>query len=116
MFRKTNTITKWTLTIIFLLFVTACSKDDIHFKGIIHTVDLENKRILVISQLKEDDLGKNYKEVLESNDYSQAIWVNKITPSNYNKGDAVEVIYTASDDSFPAQVTAKKIVKSSIER
>ncbi|MGG1613951.1 DUF3221 domain-containing protein [Paenibacillus phoenicis] len=80
-------------------------------KGIVHTVDEENKKILVISHLKKEDLSKNYKEVLESNEYSQAIWVNKITPSKYKKGDEVTVFFEVSDDSFPAQVTAKKITK-----
>ncbi|ASA20285.1 DUF3221 domain-containing protein [Paenibacillus donghaensis] len=116
MFQKTSTITKWTLIFVFLLLVTACSNDDKVFKGIVHTVDVENKRILVISQIKEEDLSKDYKEVLESNKYSQAIWVNKVAPSKYKKGDEIEVFFKASDDSFPAQVTAKKIVKSRIEQ
>ncbi|QUL52466.1 DUF3221 domain-containing protein [Paenibacillus tritici] len=116
MLQKIRTITTWTVIFVFLLFVTACGKEDTVFKGVIHTVDIEHKRILVISQLHEEDLGKEYKDVLESNKYSQAIWVNKIDPSNYNKGDVVEVFYTSSDDSFPAQVTAKKIVKSTLEQ
>lgn len=69
----------------FLLLVTACSKNDEVLKGIVHTIDVENKRILVISELKEEDLNKEYKEVLESNEYSQAIWVNKVAPSKYKK-------------------------------
>ncbi|MNN17012.1 hypothetical protein D3C76_583800 [compost metagenome] len=110
MFQKTSTI-KWTLIFVFLLLVAACSKDDEVLKGIVHTVDVENKKILVISQLKEEDLNRDYKEVLEFSEYSQAIWVNKVEPSKYKKGDAIEVYFEVSDDSFPAQVTAKKIVK-----
>ncbi|ETT56328.1 DUF3221 domain-containing protein [Paenibacillus sp. FSL P4-0338] len=111
-----TTISKWALIFMFLLVVTACSKDDTVFKGTVHTVDVDNKRILVIAQLKEEDLSKNYKEVLETNMYSQAIWVNEVSPSKYKKGEEIEVFYQTSDDSFPAQVTANKIVKSKIEQ
>ncbi|MEK5030603.1 DUF3221 domain-containing protein [Paenibacillus sp. FSL R7-0302] len=89
---------------------------DTLFKGTVHTVDADNNRILVIAQLKEEDLDKNYKEVLGTNTYSQAIWVNEVSPSKYKKGEEIEVFYTTSDDSFPAQVTANKIVKSKIEQ
>ncbi|MEK4004952.1 DUF3221 domain-containing protein [Paenibacillus sp. FSL H3-0333] len=106
---------QWILIFVFLLGLAACSKGDNVFKGKVHTVDVENTRILVIAQLKEEDLNKNYKEVLETNMYSQAIWVNKVSPSNYKKGDEIEVFYQTSDDSFPAQVTANKIVKSKME-
>ncbi|MBY0012045.1 DUF3221 domain-containing protein [Paenibacillus typhae] len=91
--------------------LTACSKDVEVFNGIVHTVDFENKRILVISQLKDSDLNKDYKELLNSGEYSQVIWVNKVAPSEYEKGDEIEVSYESSDDSFPAQVNAKKIIK-----
>ncbi|MEK4205287.1 MULTISPECIES: DUF3221 domain-containing protein [Paenibacillus] len=111
MIQKPRTTIKWTLIFIFLLLVTACSKNDEVLKGIVHTIDVENKRILVISELKEEDLNKEYKEVLESNEYSQAIWVNKVAPSKYKKGDEIKVFFEVSDDSFPAQVTAKKITK-----
>lgn len=111
MTHKINPSTRWTIIILLLLWVTACSKNDEALKGIVHTVDTENKRILVISQLKEEDLNKDYKVVLESNAYSQATWVNKVAPSKYKKGDEIKVFFGASDDSFPAQVTAKKIVK-----
>lgn len=113
---KTSTISKKALIFIFLLLVTACSKDDTVFKGTVHTVDADINRILVIAQLKEEDLDKNYKEVLETSMYSQAIWVNEVSPSKYKKGEEIEVFYQASDDSFPAQVTANKIVKSKIGR
>lgn len=69
---------QWTLIFVFLLGLAACSKGDNVFKGKVHTVDVENTRILVIAQLKEEDLSKNYKEVLETNMYSQAIWDCKI--------------------------------------
>lgn len=85
MLLKTSTISKRALIFIFLLLVTACSKDDIGFKGTVHTVDADNGRILVIAQLKEEDLDKNYKEVLETNLYSQAIWVNEVSPSKYKR-------------------------------
>jgi hypothetical protein len=65
----------------------------------------------VIYQLKEKDLNKDYKEVLDSGEYSQAIWLNKVASSKYKKGDEIEISYEVSDDSFPAQVTAKKITK-----
>ncbi|MEK4514447.1 DUF3221 domain-containing protein [Paenibacillus sp. FSL H8-0122] len=115
MLLNTSTISKKALIFIFLLLVTACSKDDTLFKGTVHTVDADNNRILVIAQLKEEDLDKNYKEVLGTNTYSQAIWVNEVSPSKYKKGEEIEVFYTTSDDSFPAQVTANKIIKSKIE-
>ncbi|WP_339250373.1 DUF3221 domain-containing protein [Paenibacillus sp. FSL P2-0089] len=105
-----------TLIFVFLLALAACSKGDNVLKGKVHTVDVENTRILVIAQLKEEDLNKNYKEVLETNMYSQAIWVNGVSPSKYKKGEEIEVFYQTSDDSFPAQVTASKIVKSKIEQ
>lgn len=100
----------------FLLGLAACSKEDNVFKGKVHTVDVENSRILVIAQLKEEDLDKNYNEVLESDMYSQAIWVNKVSPSKYKEGEEIEVFYQTSDDSFPAQVTANQIVKSKMEQ
>ncbi|WP_339241470.1 DUF3221 domain-containing protein [Paenibacillus sp. FSL F4-0243] len=111
MFQKPRTTIKWTLIFVFLLLVTACNKNDEVLKGIVHTIDLENKRILVISELKEEDLNKDYKEVLDSGEYSQAIWVSKVATSKYKKGDQIEISYDVSDDSFPAQVTAKKITK-----
>lgn len=112
MLQKPSGIIKWTIIFVFLLLVTACSsKGDEVLKGIVHTIDTENKRILVISELKEEDLNKDYKEVINSNEYSQAIWVSKVTLSKYKKGDKIEVIFESSDDSFPAQVTANKIVK-----
>lgn len=101
---------------ILVLLLTACSKDDTVFKGTVHTVDADNKRILVIAQLKEEDLSKSYKEVLGTNTYSQAIWVNEVSAAKYKKGEKIEVFYQTSDDSFPAQVTANQIVKSKIEQ
>lgn len=59
----------------------------------VHTVDIENKRILVIYQLQEQDMNKDYQEVLTSNEYSQAIWVNQTEPSRYKKGDEIEISY-----------------------
>lgn len=115
MLLKTSTISKKALIFILLLLITACSKDDIIFKGTVHTVDVDNNRILAIAPLKEEDLDKNYKEVLETNTYSQAIWVNEVSPSKYDKGEEIEVFYQTSDDSFPAQVKANKIVKLKIE-
>lgn len=64
-----------------------------------------------IPQLKEEDLNKDYKIVLESYAYSQANWVNNIAPSKYKKGDEIEVFFEGRDDSYPAQVTAKRIVR-----
>lgn len=113
MVQKTNTFTRRISILILLLLLTACSKDIEIFKGTVHTVDVEDKRVLVISQLKEQDLNKDFKEVLESSEYSQAIWVSGIVPFKYKRGDEVEVSYEASDDSFPAQVTAIQITNIS---
>ncbi|NOU80362.1 DUF3221 domain-containing protein [Paenibacillus sp. LMG 31459] len=69
--------------------------------------------MLVVSGLKEEDSKKSYKELLNSNEYTKVIWVNKVSPSRFKQGDEIEITYTASDDSYPAQVTAKKITKIS---
>ncbi|GIO84127.1 hypothetical protein J25TS5_10590 [Paenibacillus faecis] len=111
MVQKTSAVMKWALVFILMLLFPACNTEDEVLKGTVHTVDAENKRILVISQLKEADLNKDYEEVLGSNAYSQAVWVNTVTPSKYKKGDEIEVFYEVSNDSFPAQVTAKKMVR-----
>ncbi|MNC42897.1 hypothetical protein D3C76_255090 [compost metagenome] len=113
MIQKTSAIMKRApiLFLVCLLLLTACSKEVEIFKGTVHTVDEENKRILVISQLKEEDLSKDYKEILDSGVYSHAIWVDEVATSKYKKGDEAEISYEASDDSFPAQVTPKKITK-----
>lgn len=95
------------LSCLFLLI--ACSKNDERFNGVVHTIDTENMKMLVIHQLQEKDLDKDYKELLDSGEYPQAIWVNKIASSLYKKGDEIEVSFEASDDSFPAQVTAKEV-------
>lgn len=108
---KINPIIRWTFLILLLLWVAACNRNDEALTGTVHTIDVENKRILVISQLKEEDLNKDYKVVLESNAYSQATWVNNIAPSNYKKGDEIKVFFEGRDDSYPAQVTAKRIVR-----
>lgn len=71
---------------------------------------------MVIYQLKEKDLHKDYKEVLDSGEYSQAIWLNKFASSKYKKGNEIEISYEVRDDSFPAQVTAKKSTKSRIKQ
>lgn len=72
---------------------------------------LLTKRILVISQLQKEDVHEDYKKLIESGEYSQAIWVSKVNPRKYKIGEKIEVLYEGSDDSFPAQVTAKKIDK-----
>lgn len=86
-----------------------CSSESELFIGTIHTVDTDNQRILVISQLHKEDLNEDYKKLIASGEYSQAIWVSKVAPSKYKQGDDIEVFYEGIDDSFPAQVTAKKI-------
>jgi len=67
--------------------------------------------MLVIPQLQEEDLDVDYKKLLTSGEYPEAFWVSKIAPGAYEQGDKVEVLFEASDDSFPAQVTAKRIIK-----
>lgn len=94
-----------------LLLLTACSSGSEMFIGTIHTVDADNKRILVISQLQKEDLNEDYKKLLESGGYSQVIWVSKVNPRKYKPGEEIEVLYEARDDSFPAQVNAKKITR-----
>ncbi|QQZ62473.1 DUF3221 domain-containing protein [Paenibacillus sonchi] len=112
MVHKNSTFKRTPILIFICLFLfTSCNKDVEIVIGTVHTIDVENKRILVIPHLKEQDLNKNYKEILNSSEYSQAIWVNKVSPSNYKQGDEIEISYTVSDDSFPAQVTANKITE-----
>lgn len=101
------------LIFICLFLLTSCNKDAEVFTGTVHTIDIENKRLLVISGLKEEDLKKSYKELLNSSEYAKIIWVSKVSPSKFKQGDELEITYTASDDSYPAQVTAKKITKIS---
>lgn len=110
MVQKTGSFIKMAslvLSCVFLLI--ACSKNNEMFNGVVHTIDMENMKMLVIHQLQENDLDKDYKELLDSGEYPQAIWVNKIASSLYKKGDEIEVSFEASDDSFPAQVTAKEV-------
>ncbi|KHL97104.1 hypothetical protein QW71_02740 [Paenibacillus sp. IHB B 3415] len=108
-----NTILKKIPILIFicLFLLTSCNKDAEIFIGTVHTIDAENKRILVVSGLKEADFNKSSKELLNSNEYAKVIWVSKVSPSRFKQGDKIEITYTASDDSYPAQVTAKKISK-----
>ncbi|WP_339316588.1 DUF3221 domain-containing protein [Paenibacillus sp. FSL R10-2734] len=110
---KMNLLGKWTrgLWIVCLLLLSACSSEGEKFIGTIHTIDTENKRILVVSQLQKEDIHEDYKKLIESGEYSQAIWVSKVNPRKYKIGEEIEVLYEGSDDSFPAQVTAKKIDK-----
>ncbi|AIQ57838.1 hypothetical protein PBOR_13535 [Paenibacillus borealis] len=55
---KKNTIFTRTPILIFicLFLLTSCNKDAEIFIGTVHTIDAENKRMLVISGLKEEDL------------------------------------------------------------
>lgn len=110
---KVNLLLKWILSlwIVCLLLLTACSSEGEKFIGTIHTIDADNKRILVISQLQKEDIHEDYKKLIESGEYSQTIWVSKVNPRKYKIGEEIEVLYEGSDDSFPAQVTAKKIDK-----
>lgn len=109
--KKSSFIKKASITILSLFLLIACSKNNEMFNGIVHTIDKEDMKMLVIHQLREEDLDKDYKKLLDSGEYPKAIWVNKIALSKYEKGDEVDVFYEVSDDSFPAQVTAKKVTK-----
>ncbi|WP_423803099.1 hypothetical protein [Paenibacillus pseudetheri] len=56
-------------------------------------------------------MHEDYKKLIESGEYSHTICISKVKPRKYKIGEEIEVLYEGSDDSFPAQVTVKKIDK-----
>lgn len=111
--RTIATCSHWMLSffLVLIILLTACNSDSDSIIGTIHTKDTENQRMLVIPQLQEEDLDVDYKKLLTSGEYPEAFWVSKIASGAYEQGDKVEVLFEVSDDSFPAQVTAKRITK-----
>lgn len=70
--------------------------------------EVSDNRVLVLDNIKETDLGKNWKDI--SDGYSgKAIWLNTAT-SKYSVGQKVRYwVNNGINESFPTQASAKKI-------
>ncbi|MGG4341486.1 DUF3221 domain-containing protein [Paenibacillus lautus] len=97
-----------------LFFLTACSSSKSDYEtltGVVKEIDVENKKILVISGLKKEDLQEDYKVLIELKKYKEVLWVSGIDSSKFTIGEKVEISYNSIEDSYPGQVTAKNITK-----
>ncbi|MGE7828870.1 DUF3221 domain-containing protein [Paenibacillus sp. NPDC093718] len=97
-----------------MCFLTACNSSKSVYEiliGVVKEVDVENKKILVISGLKKEDLHEDYKVLIELKKYKEVLWVTGNDPSRFTIGEEVEISFNSIEDSYPGQVTAKKITK-----
>lgn len=115
-----NKLRAATLFILCFMLLSACSSlpDRPHHVGHVVSVDVDEKRILVISALTDEEVGElSLEELIELDKErgSSAVWYTG-GGINYEIGDRVRIwIRGAIDDSYPGVAEAQKVEKYEVQ-
>ena len=71
--------------------------------------DKERNKLLVIADLPPGHEAYDIQHILGSGDFPEAYWIQTSIFNNFKIGDQVEVWFSYTQDSYPAQAKAKKI-------
>ncbi|OXS59785.1 hypothetical protein B1A99_09595 [Cohnella sp. CIP 111063] len=73
-------------------------------------VATEGSRILVVGGITREEAGESVESILSSGKFKEVYWVKVRNSKRYKAGDQVKVWFHVSNDSYPAQTEADKII------
>ncbi len=73
-------------------------------------VDRDGGRLLVIGDISKEEMNVSVKDILESGKYKEVYWVKVSGLKRFKIGDQVKVWFSETEDSYPAETAADKIV------
>jgi len=97
------------ITLLFII-LTGCNVEG--EPGIQGTIaDKDRNKLLVIVGLPQEQEAYDIQQILDTGDFPEAYWIETSAFHNFKIGDQVEVWFSYTQDSYPAQTKAEKIKK-----